>query len=249
MSLLAAVAGGACAAVAGTMVHGVFAPRSQLYGRVIFRGDRSDPPRVALSFDDGPHPDATQRVLDALGELGVKAAFFVIGRNIERAADVVAHAHSEGHLIANHTYEHAHLGTLRWRSYWRREIERTDAIIEQVIGRRPALFRPPMGFKSPPLCAAARVHRHCLVTWTRRAYDGVHTTTDRILARLADSAAAGDIMTMHDGIDRSARRSLDATVQAVGPLVRAWRARGLEVARLDELIGLAPYQPGCSETS
>lgn len=240
MSFVLGAIGGACAAIAGTLAYGVATPRSGMYGPVIFRGKTGDN-GVALTFDDGPHPDATVRLLDVLGELDVKAAFFMIGRNIERAEHVVERAHAEGHIIANHTFEHDHFGTLRPPSYWRSEIDRTNALIERIIGQRPVLFRPPMGLTTPFVHWAATSRAQHMVTWSRRALDGVHTTRERIIKRLQTTVAAGDIVTMHDGIDRSPRRNLDATVHAVKPLVRAWRDRDLRVLRLDQLIAIAPY--------
>jgi peptidoglycan-N-acetylglucosamine deacetylase len=232
-------------AAAGMIVQGMMHPRSQILGRVIYRGDRTGPPRVAITFDDGPHPDFTPRILDVLAEHNVKAAFFMIGRNIEQAPDVVRRVHDESHLIANHTYEHAHFGTFRFKRYWMREIQRTDELIDNIIGRRPRLFRPPMGLKSPAMFRAlqSNLNQHCMVTWSRRALDGIPTTSDKIIERIAQTAQAGDIINMHDGHERPNDRDLNATLESLGPILRAWKDRGLTAARLDELIGVEPYQP------
>lgn len=108
------------------------------------------------------------------------------------------------------------------------------------------LFRPPMGLTTPLVHWAATSRTQHMVTWSRRALDGVRTTRERIITRLAGTVAAGDIVTLHDGIDRSPKRNLDATVQAIEPLVRAWRDRGLQLQRLDQLIGIPPYAPPAS---
>jgi len=237
MSLVAGLLGMGGAVAAGVVAHGVFMPRSQVFGKVIYRGPRDGPPRVALSFDDGPHPTITPRLLDVLAKLQVKATFFMIGRNIEQAPEVVTRAHREGHLIANHSFTHAHLGMFGTPRYWLREMEKTSALITALTGERPTLFRPPMGFKTWPMHRAARIHDQQVVTWTRRAYDGVHTERAQILKRLTDTTQAGDIVTLHDGIDRNEARNLQATLEAIAPLVDAWRSRGLELVRLDQLIG------------
>src|SRR2546421_4603069 len=94
----------------GVAARGTFVPTSRVWGPLISHGDRNDPPRVALTFDDGPTPGSTDRVLDIIGELNVKAAFFVIGRNVENNADLLARIDAEGHLIGNHSFDHSHWG-------------------------------------------------------------------------------------------------------------------------------------------
>jgi peptidoglycan/xylan/chitin deacetylase (PgdA/CDA1 family) len=219
----------------------MFHPRSSLLAPVVYRGPGTDPARIALTFDDGPSADGTARVLDMLGELGVKAAFFVIGRNAQQALDLVRRADAEGQLVASHSHDHHRLGLFGGREYWHRQLESTDALIEQALGKRPALFRPPMGFKHVPLATAARARGQTIVTWTRRAFDCFRCSSEAIVARLAPHARAGDIMVLHDGCEPGARRSARGTARALGPLVRILRDRGLEPVRLDALLGVEPY--------
>ena len=150
--------------------YGATNPESTLWGPVISRG-RGDAPDVALTFDDGPLAGATDRVLDVLGEAGVRAAFFVIGRCAERWPDLVRRAHDEGHLVANHSYDHHPLGLLGRERYWRDDVARADAVVTAIIGKRTALFRPPMGLKHWHLMNAAAYLGHRVVTWSRRAMD------------------------------------------------------------------------------
>lgn len=242
MSLALGAIGALGAAVAGVLTYGVATPQSCLFGPVISRRNADSGNDIALTFDDGPHPDATMRVLDVLGELNVKAAFFMIGRNICKAEHVVARVHEDGHIVANHTYQHSYLGTFGLTGYWRREINHTNEMIDRIIGHRPALFRPPMGLKTPYVLSAAGLERLTAVTWSRRALDGINTTQDRIVRRLIDTVQSGDIVTMHDGIDHSSNRNLKATISAIKPLVAAWQSRNLELVRLDNLLGLDAYQ-------
>ena len=225
---------GSAAGVIATLAWGTFLPRSAMWGPVVWRGRTGGPPRVALTFDDGPHPSATPRVLDELSFTGTKAAFFLIGSCAARLPELVRRIHEEGHLIANHTYDHPAFGLFRGPAYWRRQIERTDQTIADAIGVRPALFRPPVGIKTIFSARAAR--QHTVVTWSRRAFDGVATTPDRIVHRLEQSTA-GDILLLHDGVSPQSRRDPDATVRAVRPLIQRLRDRSLVPIRLDELIG------------
>lgn len=221
--------------------YGAARPASTMWGPVISRGS-PDTNAVALTFDDGPLPGATDRVLDALGEAGVRAAFFVIGRCARRYPGLVARMNAEGHLVANHSFDHHLLGLTGRHRYWADEIRRGDDAIAEIIGKRPAIFRPPMGIKHWHLMnAAADAERH-VVTWSRRAFDGVAVESPRILARLVDPARAGDVMLLHDGNNPHLKpQDRAGTVAAVRPLIAGLKARGLTPLRLDELLGLPAY--------
>jgi peptidoglycan/xylan/chitin deacetylase (PgdA/CDA1 family) len=228
--------------IAGTVTHGTFFPQSRVFGPVISHGSADGPARVALTFDDGPTAGATDQVLDTLGELGVKAAFFVVGRNVEREPRLTERIAAEGHLIGNHTYDHFRMGMFGLARFWNEQIGRTDKAIEQATGLRPALFRPPVGHKTPFIMSAAARGGHAVVTWNRRALDGMTTTPERIVDRVAPHSRAGDIILLHDGVEPRSRRDPAASVAAVRPLINALRNRGLEPVRLDELTGLRPYR-------
>jgi len=230
------------AAGVGVLAHGMFSPRSRLLGPVVFRGTTEAPARVALTFDDGPDGDVTPRILDRLGEAGVAAAFFVIGRNVEQHPALVERIHREGHLVGNHSYHHAWLGTMRRLRYWRDELARTDDLIEPLIGARPVLFRPPMGFRNWHMTRAVREGRYVSTTWTLRALDGRPTTADRIARRLVPRATAGAIIALHDGHEPGRHRDLGPTIDALPRIIAGLRDRGLEPARLDELLGQPAYR-------
>lgn len=242
-----AVLGGAWLARA---IHGTVSPTSNFWGRVQSRAPGS-PQAVSLTFDDGPGPDATDRILDLLGELGVKAAFFVIGQNVRRSPDLVRRMDAQGHIVANHTFDHSHFGLFGGFRYWKKQLAMTDDLIEQIIGKRPGLFRPPMGVKTPPVFGAVRAAGHSLITWSRRAVDGVRAETQEILDRLVAPTQPGEILMLHDGIDPGIRGWTDptrgATVGAIRPLVEGLRKRGLEPCRLDELLGIEPYLGAAAE--
>ena len=239
----AAVASAAASAAVAVLARGTFAPASTFWGDVVSRAPDGTGPRVALTFDDGPTPGSTEAVLDALAEAGVRAAFFVVGSNVERWPRILERIDREGHVVGNHTWEHSHYGVWRRDGYWRRELERTDDVIERVIGRRPALFRPPMGIKTWHVMRAARRAGQVVVTWNRRAFDGIDADPDSIVSRLAGPAGSGDLVLLHDGLEPHARRrDARATVATVRPLIAALRDKGLEPERLDALLGVRPYQ-------
>jgi peptidoglycan/xylan/chitin deacetylase (PgdA/CDA1 family) len=243
------LASAAFATAFGTVTWISLSPRNQCWGRVHARGPASQS-RYALTFDDGPTRGSTDQILDALRDLRAPAAFFVVGVNARRCPDLLLRMRDEGHLIANHTLDHDHFSIFRRRRYWDRQIGETDRVIEEVTGLKPAMFRPPMGFKTPHSMRAARRRGHAVITWSRRAVDGVVTTQQKILDRLVPRTTAGDILLLHDGLEPHAlRRDPAATVAALKPLVSRLRDRGLEPARLDELLNLPAYLPASSATA
>jgi peptidoglycan/xylan/chitin deacetylase (PgdA/CDA1 family) len=237
---------GAGTACAGALGWATFWPSSRFWGPVVARGPANGTARYALTFDDGPTPESTPAVLDILGELGVRAAFFVIGANARRCPDLLQRMHDEGHIVANHSFDHHHFALFRGRRYWDRQLADTDEVIARSIGVRPALFRPPVGIKTGFVMRAAARRGQTVVTWTRRAVDGISTTPQRILRRLLPHTRAGDILLLHDGVEPHVERDPMPTIQAIKPLVLGLRDRGLEAARLEELLGLEPYARGAA---
>jgi peptidoglycan/xylan/chitin deacetylase (PgdA/CDA1 family) len=216
-----------------------FWPASGVWGPIVSRGKALGSPRVALTFDDGPLPGATNRILDLLGELNVKASFFVIGRMARENPQLLRRIHEQGHIVGNHSFDHLGLGFLYGQDFWHDQIERTDRVIEQEIGARPKLFRPPLGAKTWMIARAAR--SHTVVTWNRRARDGIATQSQRILDRVLPRTRAGDIVALHDGVSPQSRRDPMVTVAALRPLIAGLRERGIEPVRLDDLTGVEPY--------
>jgi peptidoglycan/xylan/chitin deacetylase (PgdA/CDA1 family) len=229
------------AAAVGVGIHGIFAPRSRLWGPVISRGDAGGAPRVALTFDDGPHPEATPRVLDELARAGARATFFVVGAHAARWPQLVRRIHDEGHLVGTHSFEHRVSGSWALRAYWEDSITRTRSVVEDVLGRRPRWFRPPFAVKQWHLCQAASGLDQTIVTFSRRGLDGTTTRPERIVARLVPRAQAGDILALHDGVLEGLPRDILPTLQALRPVIDDLRARGLAIAPLDQLIAPPPY--------
>ncbi|MAB28642.1 MAG: polysaccharide deacetylase [Planctomycetaceae bacterium] len=225
------------------VLRGVSNPRSMLFGTVVHRGVDRQRRTVALTFDDGPDDSVTPVILEILRREKVPAAFFVIGSNAVDQSALLSKIHADGHVLGNHSFTHSHGGSLRWSRYWDEEFARTDALISSAIGLRPAFFRPPMGLRNPRMMKSARNRGYTTITWSCRGFDGVRTTSKRILARLARTIRSGSIIVLHDGTDPFGRRDPQATIDALPLLIAKIRARGFEFVRLDELIGVEPYLP------
>lgn len=240
---------GSVAAGLAALSWASISPNNRMWGPVHPRGSAEGPPRYAITFDDGPTRGSTEAILDTLGELGVPATFFVIGSNVLKCPELIARMHAQGHIVGNHTLNHSHFSMFRGRRYWDRELGETDQIIQKIIGVRPAMFRPPMGMKTPWVMNSARRHGQAVITWSRRAVDGVETTSDRILHRLVTRTMVGDILLLHDGVEPNMRRDPKHTVAAIKPLILRLRDRGLEPAPLDDFLGLPAYAKAPSEAS
>jgi peptidoglycan/xylan/chitin deacetylase (PgdA/CDA1 family) len=155
---------------------------------------------VLLTFDDGPHRRVTPQVLDRLREYGVRAVFFVVGRRIEQAPELLRRIVTEGHAIGNHSFRHERVRPLDLLGY-RRDLLRCQALIERHSGTRPRLFRPPFGQLSPASLAAPLSLGLRTVGWSLDSGDwrcktaaGAQQAADSILQRLMPR----DIVLLHD---------------------------------------------------
>jgi peptidoglycan/xylan/chitin deacetylase (PgdA/CDA1 family) len=194
-----------------------------------------------LTFDDGPTPDSTERVLEVLDRHGVHATFFCIGRNAAAAPALLRAVADAGHLIANHSFDHPRDSCFHGRRYWSAQVERTNDTIASITGNLPRLFRSPMGLKTPRILWGARQHQMTTGTWTHRGLDAISKDPARIVARLTRGVQAGAVLVLHDGAEPGRRRSPDATLKALPEVIARLSDRGLGFVRLDELLGLAGY--------
>jgi peptidoglycan/xylan/chitin deacetylase (PgdA/CDA1 family) len=180
---------------------------------------------VALTFDDGPHPEGTPAVLDLLGEANVQAAFFLIGEQVRRRPGIVARIVNEGHLAAVHGYQHR----LQLRLGAREvaiDVAQGAAIVADAGGAAPVWHRPPYGIYSPAGLEAVKEAGLRPLLWSRWGKDWRRFTTPaRIARRAAAGAVPGDVILLHDADHYSARGSHKRTVEALGLILREFRRR------------------------
>jgi len=188
---------GAAVAIAGGAAHGAFHRNSWLFGAPLTKVPGNGK-RVALTFDDGPNPDATPLILDALRERGVKATFFILGRHADRWPDLVRRVHDEGHAIGNHGWFHRKLH-FKSPAYVRDDLTRGTASIQAASGVLPRLFRAPHGFRSPWVTSIARSLGQRTVGWSLGVWDSDRPGVDAIVARTVNGAKPGSILLLHDG--------------------------------------------------
>lgn len=178
---------------------------------------RTDPRAegVALTFDDGPHPEGTPAMLDLLGRADARATFFVVGEQVQRRPELLREMVAAGHAVALHGYRHR----LQLRLTARElddDLARGRAAIEDAIGARPHLHRPPYGIYSAAGLAAARAAGLRPLLWSRWGKDWrKFTTPARIAARSTRELASGDVILLHDADFYSSRNSHRRTAAAL----------------------------------
>lgn len=158
--------------------------------------------KIAITFDDGPHPIITSKVLKLLSDYNAKATFFCIGKHVETYPDVLKSIHDQGHLIGNHSFTHRYGIDFNKVKAWTAEIELTDIAIANVTGSKPKLFRPPFGVTTPNLAAALKQTGHKAIGWNIRSYDTVLKNPNAVLKRITKNVKPGAVILLHDNHDR-----------------------------------------------
>ena len=203
--------------------------------------------RVALTFDDGPNPVDTPKLLDLLREKNVKATFFVVGKRADQYPEIVRRAWDEGHLIANHTWSHDHLFCFLTPSRLRAEIERGTESVRRICGFRPHLFRSPVGMRHPLLRPFLNDAGLEYVSWSIRTRDTLTRDSGVLARRILKQAATGDIILLHDHLPGGAHVMLEALPGVIDEL----RKRGFQfvLAGPREDAGAAALEPARCEST
>ena len=198
---------------------------------------------VALTFDDGPDPVWTPRILDTLRAHEAKATFFIIGENAEVHPELVRRELREGHEIGNHTFTHPNLSLVSPRAT-RYELNATERLIEAITNRRTALFRPPYFGDAEPTTpdelvpiAVAQDLGYITVGLRDDPGDWAEPGVDSIIRRSLDQLGRGNVILLHDGGGNRYQ-----TVRALGPLIDSLRARGLALTTVTALAGISRDQ-------
>jgi peptidoglycan-N-acetylglucosamine deacetylase len=192
--------------------------------------------RIYLTFDDGPDPHWTPRILDVLAQARMQATFFVIGRCAQRDPALLQSIAAAGHAIGNHTFSHRHPWLMNSRAA-RAQVRDGAKVLSDALGRAPYLYRPPHGRTRACMSDEARLHGERLVLWNRSAIDwGWFGTAPRIAERLA-RVRPGDIVLMHDG--RNQHNRPDQLLNVLPAFLQQLASRGLRSGALPKYAGIA----------
>jgi peptidoglycan/xylan/chitin deacetylase (PgdA/CDA1 family) len=210
-------------------------PRSTLLGANLTRlPDASRARReIAFTFDDGPDPEVTPRVLDILDAHGVRATFFCIAGKATRHPELCREVSRRGHAVENHSRDHPMTFAMRGLTGMRREISAAQSDLAAITGRVPRFFRPPAGLRSPLLDPVLHDMGLKLVSWTRRGFDTRNSDAEFVHQRLVDGLAAGDILLMHDGHCARTSAGTPVVVEVLPRLIAQAQSLGLRPVTLE----------------
>ena len=216
--------------VIGGAIHGAFHRNSVIFGPTLGRIP-SDRKVVALTFDDGPNPDATPLILDTLREKQVRATFFVLGSHAERWPDLVQRISHEGHQLGNHGYFHR---KLHFKSpfYVSRDIKLGIRAIKRAGAPAPRLFRAPHGFRSPWTTPIASSYGERTVGWSLGVWDSDRPGADEIVRRTLEGVEPGSIILLHDGDGYNPDGDRLQTAAALPIIIDRLKEQGYEFATL-----------------
>lgn len=194
---------------------------------------------VALTYDDGPNPPHTQALLELLHEEDVKATFFLKGRNVEAFPQEVRNMVYLGHEIANHSYSHRRMISFS-RDRMLREVEKTNAVIREVLEYEPELFRPPYGLQGPGLKRALEELGMTSIIMSAHGSDWEVTDPEKIAEAVLSDVTPGAIILLHDGHgdvdDPSVQDSRAPTVAATRIIIETLKAQGYRFLTVGRLL-------------
>jgi peptidoglycan-N-acetylglucosamine deacetylase len=235
-------------AAAGLAAYGAAYPRAQLFGRTICRTNSAR--KLAITFDDGPNPAITPKLLDLLDRHKARATFFLIGRYVRECPELVQETVARGHLVGNHTETHPNLFR-RTRREIRIELRLCHDAISNALGAPPKWFRPPFGMRNPWVIPAARELGCRTVMWTLLPGDWQGKPAEWLIPRMqaiADHAqrsggnganaapGMGDVLCLHDGAHRELNGDRSQTLAALEHWLPRWRDLGLEFVTIGEAV-------------
>jgi peptidoglycan/xylan/chitin deacetylase (PgdA/CDA1 family) len=191
---------------------------------------------VAITIDDGPEPDVTPAVLDLLDAAGAKATFFCIAARAAEHPQLAREIVARGHSVQNHSHAHRHTFSLLGPRGFAREIQQAQDTLTAVTGERPVAFRAPAGLRNPFLDPVLHRLGLLLCSWTRRGFDTRERDPQRVLQRLLDGLAAGDILLLHDGHAARGASGRPVILDVLPPLLAALQRAGLRCVTLPQAL-------------
>jgi len=196
---------------------------------------------VALTFDDGPNPPDTDRLLEILDNHQVKATFFIPTVNLAKYPELAKKIMAAGHVIGNHSQSHKFINNFIY-CFWEKEINRSQQVFLDILGRRPALYRPPWLFKQPFLLRNLKKHGLIPVSgWFGSSWEIWHASAERIAQDGLRVVKPGRIMIFHDGFDTKGGKRT-GSVEAMNILIPELKAGGYKFLTVAQLLKVPAYQ-------
>lgn len=208
----------------GLLFFCIFMFRSQIQLMVYGKEVEKEIRKVALTFDDGPHPYYTEQLLDGLKDRGVKATFFVTGQHAEKYPDIIKRISDEGHLIGNHTYSHIQLKDNN-REIYRQELILTNEILYNITGKETEYVRPPYGSWDKKLEKELNMFP---VLWNVDPLDWCSTNTASVTKKVVEKVEENDIILLHD--------EYESTVTAAMEIIDILQKKGYTFVTVEDIL-------------
>ena len=237
------------AGIAGLTAYGAAYPRAQLFGPTVCRTEA--PNQLAITFDDGPNPAITPKLLDLLAKHNARATFFLVGKFVRDCPELTKEILASGHTLGNHTDSHPNL-FLCGRRKTEEELRHCTEAIRHAAGVEPRWFRPPFGFRSPWLHEIVKRQGMQTAMWTLIPGDWRAKPAEWLIERMNPIAEharrklvpgtgnggeqSGDILCLHDGYHRHQNGDRARTVAALEYWLPRWSDLGLEFVTMDETV-------------
>lgn len=190
---------------------------------------------VALTFDDGPDADITPKILDVLKQSNTKASFFFIGEKVAENKDVVKRAYADGNLVLSHSFDHPDLST-KSEAVIDKQMKDTETAIYNIIGKKPALMRPPYGSTNDLILKVAARNNLKIVIWSIDTLDWSQKEKANITKNVLDNVRPGEIILMHSNEDKK------TTLEALPDIINGLKNKGYSIVTLSELLGVNAYK-------
>lgn len=210
--------------------------RDGKYTHIYLNGDGSQGKKLALTFDDSPDENNTDKVLDILKFYHVKASFFMIGAPmVDQNITVTKRAFDEGHLVLNHSFTHPHFSKID-KERIVDELNATSHRIENITGKHPLLFRPPYGSINQEVMDTINDQGYTTILWSLDSLDWALQDKDAITENVITHVQNGDIILMHSS------RANHASVEALPGIIEQLQSKGYTFLRLDDMLGIKAYR-------
>ncbi len=214
-------------------ISGSFFIRLNYYFTALHSNKNTAKNELAISFDDGPHPEFTPQILELLKRYNAKATFFCIGKNAEANSRILQKIVAEGHTVGNHTYSHSNAFGFFGSKKVLAELQKANAVIKKITGKEMRLYRPAFGVTNPKIKKALAINGMQPIGWSVRSLDTTDRSQDAVLKRVTSNLAKGDIVLLHDTSIK--------TVAVLEQLLLFLQQKKMRSVTIDQLLQIEAY--------
>ncbi|WP_271855192.1 polysaccharide deacetylase family protein [Patiriisocius marinus] len=208
--------------------------RWNYFFKSLYSNPNTQEPIISITFDDGPHPEFTPRVLDLLKQHNAKATFFCIGNNIKANPKLLNQIINEGHTVGNHTYHHANNFGFLATNKVVGELNKTTTLIKEVSGKTVKMYRPAFGVTNPRIKRAIATTKLVSIGWNKRSLDTLPFSKEYTLKRITRNLKPGDVILLHDTSEKS--------IAVLEHLLLFLQKHKLKSVTVDQLLNIQPYE-------